>query len=118
MKKNSYFILNRIKKSKDGIKYSIVSFFSHSELTKNYNGVDSPSSYSIVSDPDGNVIFKTDVTYSSNISTEIAKLYVTKGEVSSDDINKIEQKYISQFEKANKRSNIFVENILNDGSSK
>jgi len=39
-------------------------------------------------------------------------LYVTKGEVSSDDINKIEQKYISQFEKANKRSNIFVENIL------
>ena len=40
MKKNSYFILNRIKKSKDGIKYSIVSFFSHSELTKNYNGVD------------------------------------------------------------------------------
>ena len=118
MKKDSYFILNRIKKSKDGIKYSIISFFSHIELTKNYNGVDSPSSYSIVSDPDGNVIFQTDVTYSSNISTEIAKLYVTKGEVSSDDINKIEQKYISQFENANKRSNIFVENILNDGSNK
>ena len=112
MKKSSYFILNRIKKSKDGIKYSIISFFSHSELTKNYKGVDSPSSYSVVSDPDGNIVFQTDVTYSSNLSTEIAKLYVSKGEVSSDDINKIEQKYINQLEEANKRSRTFVENIL------
>jgi hypothetical protein len=40
------------------------------------------------------------VTYSSNLSSEIAKFYVSKGVVSPTDINDIEQKFIKQLEEA------------------
>ena len=100
MNKDSYFILDRINKTKNGIKYSIVSFFSHREFVKDYKGNNSPSSYSVVYDPEGNVVFQTDVTYSSNLSSEIAKFYVSKGAVSPTDINDIEQKFIKQLEEA------------------
>lgn len=117
MKKDFYFILDRINKTKDGIRYSIVTFFSHSEFVKDYKGNKSTSSYSVVYDSVGNVVFQTDVTYSSNLSSNIAKFYVSKGAISTKDINDIEEKFIKKLEEANVRSSKMANKLSNMMSS-